>query len=166
MNPRSCLLVAKNGQSLIEVVIALGVVVVLAVSLVSTSLITQRTARSAKNNTQASKLVQENIEQLRVVRDRQGFPTLANRECATLNTANADPSLWTIETSSCPDGEQLTLDNTDFRRKFSIGPDPLDLSNSKKKQIIVSVFWQDTGGPQEVSNVTNLSDCIVTSVAC
>src|SRR3990172_11075319 len=85
-----------GGQSLIEVVVSVGVAVLLAVSLITTSLITQKSSRSARNNSQATKLVQQTLEQLRVYRDRYGFAALPNvpqppPAWYCLNTPDYDP---------------------------------------------------------------------------
>lgn len=161
----------QSGQSLVEVVIALGVVVILAVSLVSTSLITQRTSRSAKNNTQATKLVQESIEQLRVLRDRKGFSYLAgftsSSQCWKLVATNNDPMLWELKNTApdtCP--QIITLNQTDFSRRIIIENPLVPLDPTKAKKITVEVTWVDTGGTQKVSNVTNLSNCVSVSVIC
>jgi len=62
-----------KGQTLIEVVVAVGVVVLLAVSLITTNLVTQKTSRSARNTTQATKLAQDYAEKIRIIRDRDGY---------------------------------------------------------------------------------------------
>ena len=68
----------SGGQSLVEVVVSVGIAVMLAISLITTSLITQKSSRAARNNSQATKLVQQTLEQLRVYRDRYGFAALPN----------------------------------------------------------------------------------------
>lgn len=151
----------KKGQSLIEVVIALAVVVALAISLVTASLVTQRTSRGATSNTEATKLVQENIEQVRVLRDRAGFAALTPGSCEILDTTNADPSKWVLVSCSDTDGEKKTLNGTDFLRKISIA-DPVPAA--PKKIVTVTVSWTDSGGIQNVSNTTELSNCV--SVSC
>lgn len=147
----------RSGQSLVEVVVALGVVVALAVALITTSLVTQRTSRTAQNNTQATKLVQQNIEQVRVFRDRLGFSSLSNGSCLTLNTTNPDPLQWSLSNCSGPTagGEVITLGSIDFTRKIAIStPD------TNRKQVIVTVSWTDSGGLQSVTNTTFLSNCV------
>lgn len=154
----------SKGQSLVEVVIALGVVVVLAVSLVAASLVTQRSARSAKNNTQATKLVQQGIENLRIFRDRQGFSALANDNCWVLiNTSDTDVGNWKLaNTPSAPCPESILLAETTFRRSIKIE----NGANSNQKKVTVEVTWVDSSGIQKVTNVTNLSNCVTGSVAC
>lgn len=153
----------RSGQSLVEVVVALGIVVALAVALVTTSLVTQRSSKTAQNNTQATKLVGQNIEQMRVFRDRKGFSFLVDGTCFTLNTTNADPALWTLPVCAGVEanGEIVTLSNIDFVRKIAITTPTVN-----KKQIVVTVEWTDSGGLQKVTNTTFLSNCVKVLEAC
>lgn len=144
----------KIGLSLIEVVIALAVVVTLAVSLIATSLVTQKSSVTARNNSQATKLVQQNIEQVRILRDRRGFSylaTITDGSCYTLNTSNADPLNWSLD--PCSTGETITFNNVPFTRKIALAT-----SAANKKSITITVTWTDSGGTQTVNNVTYLSD--------
>ena len=158
----------RRGQSLIEVLVAIGVVALLAISLVTTTLLTQRSARTARNNTQATNLAQQNIEQMRVFRDRKGFSLLRNDTCLVLDASDdmSDPSVWELadETSVppvvCP--EQLIFNNTVFERSIVIA----NGANSFQKLVTVTVSWQDTGGLQTVNSVTVLSDCVNNSSGC
>lgn len=152
--------ISTGGQSLVEVVVALAVVVVLAISLVTASLLTQRTSRSATSNTQATKLVEENIEQIRVFRDRKGFSALNNGGCWVLVTTNPDPSNWTLSNSSCP--EPKILGGITFNRSMSIAGG----ANANQKVVIVIVTWTDSTGQQTVSNTTVLSNCVSTTTSC
>ena len=170
-------MIYKKGQSLIEVVIALAVVVALAISLVTASLITQKTSRSATSNTEATKLVQENIEQIRVFRDRKGFSALTNSPASgctggglVLVTTNSDPLQWTLSNSlstpsvACP--ETKTLGQTNFSRKLTIS-DPASASLiGKQKKVVVTVSWMDSSGTQSVSNDTVLSNCVSSTETC
>lgn len=160
--------VKTDGQSLVEVVVALGVVVALAISLVTASLLTQRTSRTATNNTQATKLVEESIEQMRVFRDRKGFSALpsgaaGNTTYWCLNTTNADPATWTINSSpavTCP--ETKPLNQTSFMRSINIA----DGANVNQKKVTVTVTWTDSSGVQTVQNDTVLSNCVSSTTSC
>ena len=140
-----------KGQSLIEVVVSLGVAVVMAVSLIATSLLTQKTARTAKNNNQATKLAQESIEKIRVFRDRQGFGALTANTCLILDSSNPDPTHWVL-TVGCVNGEGISASNTNFERKIEI----VD-SSATSKLVTVTVSWNEPGGTQTVKNQTFLS---------
>ena len=144
------------GQSLIEVVIAMAVIVGLAVALVTTTLVVQKASRTSKNNSQATKLVQQNIEQIRILRDRKGFTVLTNNNCWVLiNTTDADPNNWDLATTpsvACP--ELVVLNQVVFNRSLKIE----DGANPDQKKITVTVSWTDSGGTQSVSNQTILSE--------
>ena len=146
------------GQSLIEVVIAMAVVVGLTVALVTVTLVVQKTSRTSKNNSQATKLVQQNIEQIRILRDRQGFASLANNDCWVLtNTADINPNNWklannlSVPPAPCP--ETVPLNQVEFLRSLKIE----DGINFDQKKVTVAVSWADSGGTQSVSNQTILS---------
>lgn len=94
----------KNGQSLIEVLVAVGVATLLGIALVSTAVLTQKTSRSTQNTAYATKLAQEMVEQLRIFRDQsrnklEAFPFYASLDpnysiCYTItSTKNPDGSL-------------------------------------------------------------------------
>lgn len=143
--------VKSRGQTMIEVVVAVGVAVMLCVSLITTSLVTQRTARSARNNTQATNLAQEYVEKLRIMRDRLGFDTLysmiTNASCMYINdnNNNSDVGTWTLVSCADP-GSSIILDSkTTFWRKIVF----LTLTGSRI-DVDVYVVWDDSGGRQTV----------------
>src|SRR3990167_1239091 len=149
----------SGGQSLLEVVVAIAIAAILAVSIVSTTLIAQKSAKSAENKTGATKLAQEAIEQNRIFRDRQGFDKLINGDCYNLGSAqNPNPLDWKLLPNYCQgsviQGEPIKLENTSFYRKISIENDPIDLSDDSRKLITVTVGWEDSGGEQKVVNYT------------
>ncbi|MBI2012762.1 type II secretion system protein, partial [Candidatus Curtissbacteria bacterium] len=136
----------QRAQSLVEVIVSLGVVVILAVSLVTTGLITQRASRAARNNTQATKLAEQNIEQIRIYRDRFGFSSIATKAdgCWVLDAPTNDPKDWVVTNSYCAaGGKVITLGTTAFTRKMT-----LTTVSANRKQITVTVSWSDSGGTQ------------------
>jgi len=141
---------ARRGQTVVEVLVALAVAVILAVSLITTSLITQKSARTARNNTQATKLVQEYIEQIRVFRDRKGFVALSDGACFKIDDSFSDPKDWVL--TPCP-GEQITLNNTVFTRTIAILA-----SSPNVKLITATATWNETGVVQTVTTNTYLSN--------
>jgi len=158
MSDVRCQMRRRPGQSLIEVVIALAVVVGLAVALLTTTLVVQKASRTSKNNSQATKLVQQNNEQIRILRDRQGFASLVNNNCWVLtNTGDTDPNNWKLANSSsappvtCP--ELVPLDQALFNRSLKVE----DGVNTDQKKVTVTVSWTDSGGTRSVSNQTILS---------
>lgn len=149
-----------KGQSLIEVVVALAVVIMLAISLVATTLLVQKASKNASDTTKATKLVQQNIEQVRIFRDRNvgGFDTLPASGCFRIDTSGADPASWNlVPLASCtpippPGAEVLVFNNTTFSRWLSFAA-----PTSTEKTLTVVVSWSDSSGIQQVSNSTFLS---------
>ncbi|KKP93685.1 MAG: hypothetical protein UR98_C0003G0055 [Parcubacteria group bacterium GW2011_GWA1_36_12] len=139
----------KLGQSLIEVVISIAIAAILAISLISTTLITQRTSQSARNNTEATKLAQEWVEQLRVFRDRHDFADLDTNACR-LDT-QLDPDNWALRGPICP--VDVVLGTVTFHRSLII--EDLD---SNKKAVTILVTWDESGGQREVKHETIFSD--------
>src|SRR3989344_5991526 len=145
-----------TGQSLVEVVVSIGIAVILAISLITTSLITQKSSRSARNNSQATKLVQQTLEQLRVFRDRTGFSGLpsapATTICADFNIVDAsNPSTWTFASPApaCPYFELVP--NTIFSRQIEF------LNQGAEKRLItVTVSWDESGQTRSVKSQTIL----------
>lgn len=124
---------AISGQSIIEVLVAFGVIVILGIALVSAGLLTQRTSISARNNTQATKLAQGYLEQVRVIRDVMGataFNSVASGCYTISNSGNSDPAQWGLSsgcvgTSPCNaaspyNGELVQLNNVNFCRKITL----------------------------------------------
>ena len=149
-------LVTGNGQSLIEVVISIALAAILAISLISTTLITQRTSQSARNNTEATKLAQEWVEQVRVFRDRHDFDeleTTAVPPLCRIDASDLDPDKWTLQGGVCP--VDLVIGTITFRRELSISelvpPDP------NKRLLTVRVIWDEPGGQKEVKHDTVFS---------
>ena len=140
----------KSGQTLIEVVVAAGITVILAAALISTSLIVQKSARAAKNNTQATKLAQETIEQLRVMRDRQTFEAIKISSCEGLDTQGDDPANWKF-VAECGQNVTSATSSTKFSRKISV------IQNGDNKTITVTISWDEAGGQKSVSSQTFLS---------
>ena len=152
--------VFQKGQTLIEVVVAVGIAIILGISLVSASLVTQKAARAARNNTQAAKLAQEYIEEMRVFRDnKDDFSALTIGGCFTINTSDPDPGGWDLvacidkNSDGIIDGETVPLNKTDFERKIAVE----DITPTKKK-ITVTVNWREGTNPRTITDQTYLSD--------
>lgn len=166
-----------SGQSLIEVLVSLAIVIVLAISLVTTLLITQRTARTARNNTQASKLAQEYIETTRIIRDRKGFsvfktPTgdLISGTCYLPDTSNTvSPDNWQLNTCTLP-GETKTLGSTIFLRRLEIVPGPAtgpsDPDITDKIKVTAKVTYYDGEIAKTISSSTIFSNCVSPTALC
>ena len=156
-----------GGQSLVEVVVSIGIAVILAIALITTSLITQKSSRSARNNSQATKLVQQTLEQLRIFRDRHppddpivddALAFLPNAPTSTgysLDATSIIPDNWTLNSASCSTTQTITLDNTNFNRKIEMINEPL--VTAEKRLITVTVSWDESGQTRSVKSQPFLS---------
>ena len=156
----------SGGQSLVEVVVSVGIAVILAISLITTSLITQKSSRSARNNSQATKLVQQTLEQIRVFRDRhppddpavddklEFLPNAPTTTCYSLDATSNDPDNWTLNSASCSTTQTITLDNTNFNRKIEMINQGL---NAEKRLITITISWDESGQTRSVKSQTFLS---------
>lgn len=166
----------KTGQTLIEVLIAFAVTVIIGVGLVTAGLATQKAAASARNESQATKLAQEYMEKLRVMRDSRGWKdfvlTLDSGEYrinipsgSEYNVANWSLSnAWTltgtycvnssIGTSSPLRGDKVTVGNVDFCRKIIIPSDP---GSDIKAIFKVEVGWKEGNNVRSTRAETVLS---------
>ncbi len=71
----------NKGQSLVEVVLALGVAVVVILALVRATVVSMRNANFAKNESLATKYAQEAIESVRLLRDKSDWETFTPNNC-------------------------------------------------------------------------------------
>lgn len=67
----------SRGQTMIEVLVALSIAVVVIGALAIATIVSIRNASFAENQTKATKLAQEGIEKVKIIRDRDGPVTLS-----------------------------------------------------------------------------------------
>lgn len=148
----------KRGQSIVELVIGLGVVIILAMSLVGTNLITQKTSRSAQNEVQATKFAQQGTEEIRIIRDQNGYTTIPTSPtgCYKITKGNIqNPATWSLTTTDCITGGELIQSNsseTAFTRVVKSAD-----SGTNRKIITVTVSWNESGNKRSVKNETFLT---------
>lgn len=167
----------RRGQSLIEVMIAFTVSVVIGIALVNAGLATQRASISARNNSQATKLAQEYLEDIRLIRDVAGYsafdsPTDPRFQlsgfvdtCWRINTnSSTDPSAWRFTSISrnlavCnpntpyANDEKVTLNNTVFSRRLVVHIVTTNLS----RKFTAKVVWNEGTNIRSVNEETTLT---------
>ena len=137
-----------SGQSLFEVVLALGVVTIIIVSLVLLTSNAIRNSRFSQNKTLATQYSQEAIEWLRGERDLD-FDAFFDR-AATSTTYCLQTLSWDKFTA-CSSSD--TIADTILTREVAISNDSLT-----QVQVDVVVFWTDSQGLHEVRSLTNFTD--------
>lgn len=152
----------NRGQSLIEVMAALGVVAVVIVGIAILAFSSLRDVQHGRNRVQASRLVSEGLEQARVVRDQKGwsyFNSLSG--CYKVDTSS---SPWSMEPLTTCGGEYLSVPLQQFRRAILLEDQNLEdptigcpSPGCPGKKVTVTVFWEDAQGQQ-----TSLASTILT----
>lgn len=139
-----------NGQSLFEVVIALGISAIVVAALVGLTATSIRNATFSKNKTLAGRMAEEATEWLRGQRDQDvaGF------------IANSQTSVWCLSTlgwsnpGTCTAGDEIA--GTQFMRELAFSED------AGIPEIIIEadvrVWWNDSQGEHEVRSATNFTD--------
>lgn len=154
----------KRGQSLIEVIVAFAVVALVGMALITATLATQKTAISARNKSQATELVQQYLEQVRAIRDINGYSYISGLGVPTtntcykiLNSTDPNPGLWTLNTSctgATPyNGELVQLNNIDYYRKITFST----LPTSTSAVVQIDVTWKEGTNDRSVSQQTVIS---------
>jgi Tfp pilus assembly protein PilV len=157
--------ITEKGQSLVEVVIALGIAITIVIAFTNATLSSVRNSQFAKDQNQATKHVQESLEIIRAIRDQDstvgGSPWSAlwttnlsgansgnsayTGKCYTLDKTGVSYSFTMSEaggSGSCSDTNDAVID-TQFKRKINISNDTTSID---KKLIRVRVYWTDAKG--------------------
>ena len=133
---------SRTGQTLLEVVVAVGIALVVVGALTVAATNAVRNASLSKNQTQATRLAQDGIEKARALRDLRGF--------AQLNLdggANFAPStcvILNLQTSPYVGATSGEVSQDIFTRCIEIFPTPDNPANSLT--VRVTVQWKDALG--------------------
>ncbi len=140
----------QRGQSLFEVVLALGVITAITVGIVSLTVISIRNAGFSKNKTLAGRYAQEATEWLRSERDND----------FTIFETHAQTSQWCLislnwnNVGACGESDKITgtplLRDVTFSTNLVSGKTVIETS--------IRVYWGDAQGAHEVRSATSFSD--------
>lgn len=148
----------QRGQSLFELVLAIGVSAIIITVLVSLVNNAVQAATFSKNQTLATRYAESGTEWLRTQRDTDIATFLINASTAPLSWCLKDSPLvnssWTGTHHPCGASEYIT--GTIFVRQVDFNP----TSPSGKTVIIadVVVSWTDSKGNHKITNSTQFSD--------
>jgi len=128
---------SQEGQTLIEVVAGIGLLVIVVTALIGMGIVALKTSTSARNRTVAAKLASEEVELVRAFRDStdsgKGFSNLSCVAQCYINTS----TLIVAGTETV---------QTIFTRYFTV----TNVSAGKKK-IDAFVSWTESSGAKSVS---------------
>lgn len=143
---------SEKGQSLFEVVLALGVITAITVGIVSLAVSSIRNAAFSKNKTLAGSYAQEATEWLRSERDNN-FDTFKSHAQAQPVPRYCLTGLNWSRFRSCNASDNIA--GTPLFREVTF------VTSTTGNIIIkadVKVYWNDSQGDHEVSSITSFTD--------
>jgi Tfp pilus assembly protein PilV len=141
----------SKGQSLIEVMVAIGVMSLLLVALLAVTSISVKNSRVAKDRVLAVELSQEGVELMRAYRDYSWTQFSAEVSSASYKL----PSNWVVA-----DGlNEVDCNATSLMAEASIYSRCVQLTDdgSGGVAVAVTVYWQEGGEVKQVTQSTRLS---------
>ena len=139
-----------KGQSLFEVVVALGVVTMIIVAIIILATNSIRNTTYSRNKTLSSRYAQEAVEWLRNEREKGNSAFLLNIAVPIYCFDNLS---WT-NAGVCDADE--TIAGTILKREAYFSTSLLSGKNIVEAVVVVS--WDDSQGYHEVRNTTNFTD--------
>ena len=128
---------SKQGQTLVEVLVAVGVTTLLLVAMVAAVTRSLSNAQFSKNKSQAAKYVEEGLEVVRSVRDNSvDWSTFSTTYPDGVYKLNSELVL----TANCTQADKISV-NSLFSRCVNFTDD-----GAEKKIIKVTVYWTDGSG--------------------
>lgn len=165
----------NRGQSLIELVVALGLLTVIITILSVTTITGLRNSQFSKNQSQATKLGQDGLEKLRAIRDRnytvcgpgeniKAWNSIYDTNCPTtpltckytlktlpVGACVTPPSeIWLSNNTNPP--EEIVAEGVTFTRTITITDYKNDIN---QKEVNVKVSWTDLSGDHN-SNLSTI----------
>lgn len=149
------------GQSLFEVIVALGIVALVIIALISLSSSSVSNTSFSKNQTLASRYAQEAIEWVRGQRDSgwNAFNTWVN--AAPLTSERCLPTLATSPViGACQQSVPgHYVSGTPFRRSIKFTDDSAGLGANQVAYLVeVTIRWEEKGTTREVKSTTQLTN--------
>lgn len=146
----------QTGQTLFELVIALGVGVLVVTSIVAVVTVSLRNANFAKNKTEATKYAQEALEWLRSEKER---------DWAGFYARSASPAYWCLQSLAWPQTSvQCVLNQTvtgaaTFTREVTLRREDIDLDGSRDDvAVTATVSWTEGGRMHSSQASTQFGD--------
>lgn len=146
----------EKGQTLFEIVVALGIGVVVITSIVAVVTVSLRNANFAKNKTEATKYTQEALEWLRSEKEKD-WPVFFAR--------SGSPAYWCLQSLSWPDSAGQCAQNqtisgaTTFTRNVTLTTTDIDGDLALDDiAATVTVSWSEGGRPHTSSATTQFGD--------
>ncbi|OGY10140.1 MAG: hypothetical protein A3A58_02445 [Candidatus Blackburnbacteria bacterium RIFCSPLOWO2_01_FULL_41_27] len=136
----------SRGQSLFELIIAIGIGIIIVTAIVQLVTISVRNASFAKNKNEATRLAQQALEWLRTEKEK---------DWAVFYDRAGNPAYWCFPTLAWTAGQcgssQTISGSTTFTRGATL--DQEDVDGNDTSVVVVTVSWTE-GGRTHQSSVT------------
>lgn len=137
----------QKGQSLFEIVLALGVILLLIGGLVVAATTSIRNTTVSTSQAEATRFAQEVMEWLREEKGKD-WGTFFGRASSSGTIYCLNSLSWPSSSGSC--GSSSFIVNTQYQRKATLTTDGLD-----KVRVTVTVSWQE-GGRSHTTDVSSV----------
>ena len=146
----------NKGQSLFEVVVAIGIIALILISVVSLSVTSIRNSNYSKNKTSANRYAQEVIEWIREEKEG-GYGALEDL------LIGGGPTVWCLKTDPldfndsgvCTSGEKMVNDKLFYRE---LQAEAKDINGQTAILVTANVRWRSSNGEHVISIKTTLAD--------
>ena len=149
---------SQKGQSLFELIMAIGLVGIILLVLVQLATISVRNATSSQNEAEAARLGQEAVEWFRLQRDSIGWDQFVAKTTAIPKICLMGTSWAQAKPLECSANDQLSQI---FQRDVEfMGTDTNSDPEGKidRIEVIIRVKWRDGQGTHTVINSTYFTD--------
>lgn len=140
----------SRGQSIIEIIIALAMMVLVLLALVWISIVAVRNANFSKNQALASQYSQELLEWLRSERDDDWTAFVSRAGAAGAPTSYCFQNLSWPGSGACSSGQTV---GAIFLRQGS-----LEQVVAGRVQVVITTTWQDASGPHQSALTSYLTN--------
>lgn len=148
-----------QGQSLFELVVAIGIIGLILLALVSLSTLSVRNATTSRNQAEGARLGQEAIEWLRGERDKDWDDFLA--QVTTPNYKCLEGLSWSQANPGACSTNDLISSIYQREARFECINLDCDINNDgtdDEVDAVITVFWTDAQGYHEIKNSTHFTD--------
>ncbi len=139
----------QKGQSLFEVIVALGIITLVLITLLNLATLSIKHSTSAKNLNQATDLTQSALEWLRSERDLSWTNFSTNAQTPVWCILNL--SFQSATVGKC--GANAFIASTVFKREITFG-----IIDADNIDTTVTTYWNDGSGYHEAKSITTFTN--------
>ena len=142
----------KSGQTLIELMVAVGLIAMVVTALLVLVSAATKVGVSSLRRSQATKIATLALESVRFYRDKESYDNLPNpnNEICFIIDNEISPGSSPLTPTSCQistaDFQEVLLEGFSFYRQIKLLPEDSVLNS---RDVIVEVRWFESGGTQE-----------------